>query len=140
MAHPENPADPIPGFVPGDPDVQAERGRQVAPPRSYRELLSDARNSPAPERLGNYLQGYRFDGGGVPTPAALRDQTVILSDRQPMAFLCLVAGPGGTPEVAIVHRLMRYMDMPGEEESGFNDRVLGLLGDIMPHASPVPNG
>ncbi|KAI2506962.1 hypothetical protein MHU86_7459 [Fragilaria crotonensis] len=59
-----------------------------------------------------------------------------------MAFLCLVAGPGGHHEVSIVHRLMRYMDMPGEEESGFNDKVLGLLGDILPYQYPtveVPN-
>ena len=29
-------------------------------------------------------------------PAALRDQTIILSDRhQPMVILCLVQGPGG---------------------------------------------
>ena len=26
---------------------------------------------------------------------ALRDQTVHMSDRQPMAFLCLVTGAGG---------------------------------------------
>jgi hypothetical protein len=32
---------------------------------------------------------------------------------------------------------MRYMDMPGEEESGFHDRVLGLQGDIMPHQYPT---
>lgn len=60
-----------------------------------------------------------------------------------MAFLCLtLLGPGGTPEVAIVHRLMRYMDMPGEPESGFHDHILGLVGDIIPHQYPtvgVPN-
>ena len=107
-------------------------------PTTYRELLNDEANSPAHERLANYLQGYRFDGGApIPVPAALRDQTVVLSDRQPMTFLCLVAGPGGVPEVNILHRMMRYMDMPGEEGSGYHDRVLGLLGDIMPHQYPA---
>lgn len=105
-------------------------------PNSYRELLEA--NSPAPLMSADYLQGYRYDGGGgIPTPAALRDQTVTLSDHQPLPFLCLVQGPLGTPEVAIVHRLMRYMDMPGEEDSGFHDKVLGLLGDIMPHQYPA---
>jgi hypothetical protein len=87
--------------------------------------MSDAPNSPSPDLVANYLQGYRFDGAGrIPTPAALLrdDQTVILSDKQPMAFLCLTPGDSGLPEVAILHRLMRYMDMPGEEAaSGFHD-------------------
>jgi hypothetical protein len=113
-------------------------------PKSYRELFNDETYSPARERLANYLQGYRFSEDNVPGPAALRDQTVTLSDRHPsMAFLCLSAVPGGTNEVTVMHRLMRYMDMPGEEASGYDDRVLvGLLGDIMPHQYPaveVPN-
>jgi hypothetical protein len=106
-------------------------------PSTYRELLNDEANSPLPARMANYLQGYRFEGGGIPTPAVLRDQTVTLSDRQPMAFLCLVQGASGTPEVTILHRHMRYMDMPGEEESGFHDKMLGLQGDIMPHQYPT---
>jgi hypothetical protein len=64
---------------------------------------------------------YRFTDGGigpVPVPATLRDQTVTLCDRRPMAFLCLVDGIGGAPEVSVIHRLIRYMDMPGEAESG----------------------
>lgn len=73
----------------------------------------------------------------MPTPAALRDQTVILSDRQPMAFLGLVTGVGGALEVVVVHRLMKYMDLPGEPASGYHDRVLGLVGDIMPHQYPT---
>lgn len=36
-----------------------------------------------------------------------------------------------------MHRLMRYIDLPGEEDSGFHNRVLGLRGDIMPHQYPV---
>ena len=54
-----------------------------------------------------------------------------------MAFLCLTPGPGNTTRVGILHRLMRYMDMPGEPESGYHNHVLGLLGDIMPHQYPA---
>ena len=122
---------PGPGAPPGAPPV-------AALPRTYRELLTNESNSPAPARLANYLQGYRFDGAGdIPAPAVLRDQTVTLSDRQPMAFLCCVTGPSGGVEVAVLHRLMRYMDMPGEEVSGYHNAVLGLLGDLMPHQYPV---
>ncbi len=128
------PAEPGgPPAAPGPPAIPAQ-------PKTYRELFSDASNSPAPDRLTHYLQGYRFTNGGagpVPAPATLRDQTVVLSDRQPMAFLCLTGGPGGAREVTVVHRLMKYMDMPGEPESGFHDRVLGITGDIMPHQYPI---
>ena len=137
---------PIP-LVPPPPEAApaapvGPAGAGVVPPArpiTYHKLMSDETNGPTPDRVANYLQGYRFDGaGGVPTPAALRDQTIILSDRQPMAFLCLVTpGVSGVPEVAILHRLMRYMDMPGEEASGFHDSVLGLTGDLMPHQYPT---
>ena len=105
-------------------------------PCNYRELLNEESNSPRRDRLASYLNGYRFEGGGLPAPTTLREQTVVLSDRQPLAFLCLVTGANGAPEVSVLHRLMRYMDMPGEDESGFHDRYLGLLGDIMPHQYP----
>ena len=55
------------------------------PPRSYREIYSDAASNPTLARTAGYLSGYRFSdvagGAGVPTPAALRDQTTTLSDR-----------------------------------------------------------
>ena len=54
-----------------------------------------------------------------------------------MAFLCLIDGVGGNLELAVVHQLMKYTDMPGEVESGYHDRVLGLLGDIMPYQYPT---
>ena len=136
-----------PGILPvgGLPELPAPAGPGggggplvVTQPRTYRELFTDEANSPPPDRLANYLQGYRFDGAGdIPVPATLRDQTVTLSDRQPMAFLGLTLGPSGNFEVTIIHRLMRYMDMPGEEASGFHNRVIGLLGDLMPHQYPV---
>ena len=88
--------------------------------------------------MAGYLGGYRFTGEGeIRTPAQLRDQTVNLTDRAPMSFLCLVSGQDGVPEVSVVHRLLRFMDTPGDEPSGFNDRVLGLLGDILPHQYPA---
>ena len=128
-AHAEVPAAPVPPTT-----------RAAAQPRSYRELCSDAAYSPAPERTREYLQGYRFTDGGlgpVPVPATLRDQTVTLCDRRPMVFLCLVDGIGSALEVSVIHRLVRYMDMPGEAESGYHDQVLGLLGDILPHQYPT---
>jgi hypothetical protein len=137
MAHPAPPAvvPPAPPEAPGAP------GAPEAPPptmvASYRELLNDESNSPTRDRLENYMRGYRFEGGGIPAPATLRDQTIVLSDRQPMTFLCLIQGATGNPEVSVLHRLMRYMDMPGEDESGYHDTVLGLVGDIMPHQYPT---
>lgn len=90
--------------------------------------------------MGGYLAGYRFTdagGAGVPTPAMLRDQTVALSDRQPMAFLALMPGHDGQPEVVVIHRVLRYLDSPGDDPSGFKDRVVALLGDILPHQYPA---
>lgn len=110
-------------------------------PRTYREYYVDQRNNPVPERVAGYLAGYKFadvGGGDIPTPAALKDQTVALSDRQPMTFLCMVPGPEGTiGEVTILHRFLRYVDAPGDDPSGYHDRVLGLLGDILPRQYPV---
>ena len=53
------------------------------PPRTYyREHYSDtADKNPMMERTAGYLAGYRFTdagGAGVPTPAALHDQTTLL--------------------------------------------------------------
>lgn len=110
------------------------------PPRTYRELYADAANNPPLARTGGYLAGYRFadPGGGVlPAPATLRDQTVFLSDRQPMAFLALVTGVDGALEVVVVHRLLRYVEAPGDDPTGLKDNVLGLMGDILPHQYPV---
>lgn len=86
---------------PAAPHVGAAAAAVAPPrPRTYRELLSDKANGSPPERIANYLAGYRFDGGGgIPTPAALRNLTIALSDRQPVTFLCLVPGPGGVSEV-----------------------------------------
>ena len=123
-------------------------GDPLPPPpalRTYRELYDNSqRDDNVYGRPAEYLAGYRFmdAGGNAPGPAALRDLTVQLCDRQPMAFLALVPRVDGTPEVRIVHRFMRYADLPGEPPTGFNDWVLGLLGDLQPMQIPlveVPN-
>ena len=136
---------PVPGNLAGleVPAAQQDGAQpQVAgqAPRNYREYYLTLGNAPPLERVAGFLAGYRFtDGGGgaVPTPATLRDQTVALEDRQPMPFLCMVPGDGGTGEVMIVHRFVRYLDTPCGDPTGFNDQVLGLLGDILPNQYPV---
>jgi hypothetical protein len=54
-----------------------------------------------------------------------------------MAFLALVMGQDGAYEVVVVHRLLKYLDAPGDDPSGLHDRVLGLMGDILPHQYPT---
>ena len=131
-------AQPAAAAAAGIADVGAPPPVARPLPRTYRELYADAANNPAPERVMGYLAGYRFAGDGeIPTPAQLRDQTVTLSDNQAIAFLCLVTGQDDAPEVTVVHRLLKFVDSPGDEASGFSDRVLGLLGDILPHQYPV---
>jgi hypothetical protein len=111
----------------------------VAHPSTYpEELFNDETNGPAPSHLQNYLSGYRLDGPrGVPAPPSLQYQTLILSDHQTMAFLCLGPGPGGGAEVTVLHWMMRCVDMPGEVAPGYHDTIIGLRGDIMPHQYPV---
>lgn len=124
-----------PPLGPGD----LPAAREGVAPRTYRELYSDATNNPPEARTAAYLAGYRFTdpGGAVPTPAALKDQTIALSDRQPMAFLALITGRDDGLEVVIVHRMLRYVDAPGDEPTGLHDHVLGFVGDILPHQYPT---
>ena len=135
-------AHPVPPEA-GAPPVAAEPvapAFATLPPRTYRELYSDAANNPRLDRTAEFLSGYRFTdiaGGIVPTPATLRDQTITLSDRQPMAFLALVTGQDGAYEVVVIHRMLRYMDAPGDDPSGLHERDLGLMGDILPHQYPT---
>jgi hypothetical protein len=51
----------IPPAPPAVPPAAQGGPRRIV---TYRELLTDEANSPAPARLANYLQGYRFDGRG----------------------------------------------------------------------------
>jgi hypothetical protein len=126
MAHLEPPAD-----VPAAAGPLVPAG--IAALTTYRQLFSDATRDAVFDRPAAYLAGYRFvdPAGAVPAPATLRDQTSQLCDRQPMAFLCLVARHDGvSSEVRILHRFMRYLELPGEPATGFHDRVIGLVGDI----------
>lgn len=128
----------LPPVLPGAPP--AEPLPAIITPTTYRELMSDVTRDAVAANPGAYLAGYRFSdaaGGAIPVPATLRDQTILLCDRQPMAFMCLVPRPDGVPEVRILHRLMRYLDLPGEQPTGYHDRVLALLGDVRPMQYPV---
>ena len=139
MAQPEPPNIGVPPAVAGAGPAGA-LPLATPSPRTYRELYGDEANNPRADRTGGYLAGYRFTdlAGNVPVPAALvRDQSITLSDRQPMAFLALVIGQDGAYEVVVVHRLLRYLDAPGDDPSGLHDRVLGLMGDILPHQYPT---
>ena len=90
-------------------------------PTTYQELMTDVtRWDAVTANPGAYLAGYRFvnaGGANIPLPVTLRDQTVLLCDRQLMAFLCLVSRPDGIPEVRILHRFVRYLDLPGPEST-----------------------
>ena len=123
------------------PDAAPPAAPAAAAVTTYRQLFSDATRDAVFGNPGAYLAGYRFvdvAGAAVPIPATLRDQTSQLCDRQPMAFLCLTARhDGAANEVRVLHRFMRYLELPGEPATGFHDRVLGLMGDIRPHQYPV---
>jgi hypothetical protein len=111
-------------------------------PHCYRQLLEDARgrrgDPPAAALVASYRYGATPDGGAAPTPAALLAQTFTLTDRQPVAFLTLVVGRGGRAVVRILHRLMQYYELPGTGDAAdFNDKILGLLGDIRHAQCPV---
>ena len=45
-----------------------------------------------------------------------------------MAFLALVTGQDGQYEVTVIHRMLRYLDAPGDDPLGHHDRVVGLMG------------
>jgi hypothetical protein len=130
--------------------AQPVEGAPVNPPpppsRTYREVFANTAGDLMDGRPAEYLYGYRFvdeGAGGVPTPANLRTQAVQHCDRRAMAFLCLVQTPDlRRTEVRILHRFLHYLEMPGEAPTGFNDKVLALLGDVQPHQYPtveVPN-
>ena len=112
----------------------------AAPPSTYRELYASNTHQaekPAPARL---LPSYRFHetaaGGERPTPASLVEQTIALSERRSIAFLCLLRTTGTRVEVRILHRMMRYLELP---EGGGRpvDRSMGLLGDVRAAQVPV---
>ena len=110
-------------------------------PSNYRELYSAVgyqAGEPAPARL---IASYRFaevaGGGERPTPANLREQTFAFSDRRPMTFLCLARTTGIKTEIRILHRMMRYFELPGAGGGAPVDLSMGLLGDVRAAQIPV---
>jgi hypothetical protein len=94
-------------------------GKEVYHPSTYRELYAAATyqgGEPDPTRL---LASYRFaeaaGGGERPTPANLIEQTFAFSERRSMTFLCLMRTAGTQTEVRILHRMIRYLELPGAE-------------------------
>ena len=110
-------------------------------PGNYRELYSAVgfqAGEPAVDRL---LSSYRFTevagGGERPTPASLREQTFAFSDRRPMSFLCLARTTGARLEIRVLHRMMRYFELPGGGGGGVVDLGMGLLSDVRAAQFPV---
>lgn len=110
------------------------------PPGNYRELnaaFGYQAGEPAPGRL---VASYRFTetpgGGERPTPASLKEQTYALSERRPMTFLCLLKRPDASVEVRILHRMMRYFELPSER-GRMIDLSMALLGDMRAAQMPV---
>lgn len=119
---------------------QPYNDQRDATPRSYRELYMTEGyhgDALAPTRL---MASYRFTdavgGGERPTPANLKEQTLALSERRPVAFMCLHRKSGTSVEVRILHRMMRYFDLPGDGVEAA-DLSLGLLGDVRAAQVPV---
>jgi hypothetical protein len=115
MAHLKPPA-----CVPAEAVPPAPAG--ITAPTIYRQLFSDATRDAVFDCPAAYLAGFVGPAGAVPGPATLRDQTSQLCHRQPMAFLCLVARHDGVAnEVQILHRFMRYLELPGKLSTGFHN-------------------
>lgn len=112
----------------------------VATPSCYQELYSTASHQAEEPEASRLLTSYRFNetaaGGERPTPASLVEQTFALSERRSMAFLCLARTTGTKAEVRILHRMMRYLELPSDGGGGLVDMSMGLLGDV--RAAQVP--
>lgn len=107
------------------------------PPTTYQSLFaSPVYVAQLAANVEAYLAGYQSQGEDIPAPTGLRNQTVYRSDRIPMAFLCLLPRDE-TQVVLLVHRFMRFLDVPGKEPTGIYDTVIGLLGDIRPGMLPA---
>ena len=108
--------------------------------RSYRELYADASFQAGEPDAARLMHSYRFHetagGGERPTPASLREQTFGLSERRPISFLCLVRTSGTSSKVRILHRMVRYLELPGADGGVMLDLGMGLLGDV--RAAQIP--
>ena len=112
-----------------------------ATPGNYRELYSTVGFQAGEPAIDRLLTSYRFTeaagGGERPTPANLREQTFAFSDRRPMSFLCLARTIGDMVEIRVLHRMMRYFELPGAGGDGIADLSMGLLGDVRAAQVPV---
>ena len=54
-----------------------------------------------------------------------------------MTFLCLARAPGDRVEVRVLHRMMRYFELPGGGGGGVADLSMGTLGDVRTEQIPV---
>jgi hypothetical protein len=111
-------------------------------PSNYRELYSAATYQGGEPEPACLVASYRFSeaagGGERPTPAQLIEQTFAFSERRSMTFLCLLLlrTSGIQTEVRILHRMIRYLELPGAAAGGVSDLSMGLLGDVS--AAQVP--
>ena len=111
-------------------------------PSNYRELYATGPRAGDPEPA-QLMASYRFTeaAGGAdqrPTPASLKEQTFAFSERSSMTFLCLMRRPNNTAEVRILHRMMRYFELPRAGGGGAAvDLSMGLLGDVRAAQIPV---
>jgi hypothetical protein len=110
-------------------------------PSCYRELYSLGSYQGGEPELTRLISSYRFTeapgGGERPTPASLVEQTFAFSERRSMTFLCLLRTSGTGVEVRILHRMIRYLELPGADGGGIVDLSMGLLGDISAAQTPA---
>ena len=106
---------------------------------NYREFYSRGAQAGDPEPA-QLMTSYRFaevaGGAERPTPANLKEQTFAFSERSPMTFLCLMRRIDSSVEVRILHRMMRYFELPSAGGRGM-DLSMGLLGDVRAAQIPV---
>ena len=112
-----------------------------ARPSNYRELYAAAGYQAGEPEPALLVASYRFNevggGGERPTPAILKEQTFAFSERRSMTFLCLSRGASTKVEVRVLHRMLRYFELPGGVGGSVVDLSLGLLGDVRSAQIPV---
>ena len=92
----------------------------------YRDLYADANFQAGEPGAAQLLSSYRYTeaagGGERPTLASLKEQTLALSDRRSLTFLCLMRTAGTGVDVRILHKVMRYYALPAASSWGWGPR------------------
>jgi hypothetical protein len=107
---------------------------------NYREFYSQEAQAgdPDPAQL---MTSYRFmevaGGAERPTPAYLKEQTFAFGERSPLTFLCLMRQVDTSVEVHVLHRMMRYFELPNATGGRGMDLSMGVLGDVRAAQVPV---